>query len=202
MSTENCLIIFTRKPEKGKVKTRLAKGVGEDKALEIYRYLLQHSAKITAKINSKKQVWYTDKIQKNDLWDDSIFEKHVQAEGNLGYKMLWAFQYNFDQGYQKVVIIGSDLLDIDSETVEKAFTNLEENDVVIGPAEDGGYYLLGTNHFIPELFQNINWSTEQVFQQTLQRIPDKSVALLDKKNDIDYKEDALRHEELKKIIEK
>lgn len=201
MSKGNCLIIFTRKPEKGKVKTRLAKGVGEDKALKIYKYLLMHSAEITARVNSKKQVWYTDSIQKNDLWDDSVFEKHVQPQGDLGHKMLKAFQHNFNQGFQKVVIIGSDLLDINSKIIETAFQLLEKNDVVIGPAEDGGYYLLGMNHCIPELFQNIDWSTEKVFKQTLERISDKSIALLDKKNDIDFKGDALRHHELRAIIE-
>jgi rSAM/selenodomain-associated transferase 1 len=202
MSKQNCLIIFTRKPELGKVKTRLAKGVGNEKALQVYMYLLEHSANISAKVNSEKQVWYTDSIQKNDVWADSVFEKHTQPKGDLGYKMRHAFQHNFNRGYQKVLIIGSDLLDLNSKNIETAFQLLENNDVVIGPAEDGGYYLLGTNHYIPEIFQNIDWSTEHVFQQTLKRIADKSLALLDKKNDIDFKEDALRHEELKKIIEK
>lgn len=200
MSEKNCLIIFTRKPEKGKVKTRLAKGIGDDKALKIYIYLLKHSAEITAKVNANRQVWYTNSIEKNDLWDDDIFEKQVQSEGDLGLKMKSAFAYNFKQGYQKVIIIGTDLLDLDSETIEKAYQLLDENDVVFGPAEDGGYYLLGMSHFIPELFQDIAWSTEKVLQQSLEHLSQKNVALLEEKNDIDFKEDALRHPKLKAII--
>lgn len=199
---KGCLIIFTRTPEKGKVKTRLAKGVGDNKALEIYQYLLKHSAKVASKVIAHKQVWYTNSIQKNDVWNDLIFEKKNQDEGNLGFKMQQAFQYNFNQDFQKVVIIGSDLLDIDENTINKAFQLLEQHEVVIGPALDGGYYLLGLTHYIPEIFENISWSTDKVFQQTLKRIPNKSLAFLEKKNDIDVVDDALQHEELRKIIER
>jgi rSAM/selenodomain-associated transferase 1 len=200
MSTKNCLIIFTRKPEKGKVKTRLAQGVGEDKALEIYTFLLKHSAKITSRVNAQQQVWYTNSIEKNDIWDDSIFKKFTQVDGDLGDKMKYAFFTNFKNVFDKVVIIGTDLPDIDTNLIENAFQHLNHHDVVIGPAEDGGYYLLGMNHFIPEVFQNVEWSTSKVLDQTLDKLKHKSVMLLDEKNDIDYKEDVLRHDELKKII--
>lgn len=200
MPNKNSLIIFTRKPEKGQVKTRLADSIGEEKALEIYNHLLTHSAETTAQVNALKQVWYTNSITKNDLWDEGVFEKHVQAEGNLGFKMQSAFKYNFNQGYKKVVIIGTDLLDINAEIIDEAFELLEQNEVVFGPAEDGGYYLLGMNHFIPQLFQDIEWSTENVLKQSLKQISDKSLALLDEKNDIDYLEDAIKHPELAEII--
>jgi glycosyltransferase A (GT-A) superfamily protein (DUF2064 family) len=72
--------------------------------------------------------------------------------------------------------------------------------VVLGPAEDGGYYLLGMNHFIPEVFGDVEWSTSKVLDQTLNKLKHKSVMLLDEKNDIDYKEDALRHEALVKLL--
>ena len=80
----NCLMIFTRKPEKGKVKTRLAKGVGDDKALKIYKFLLNHTAKITAKVNAHKQVYYTNSIVENDVWDDAFLIKKFKLEGDLG----------------------------------------------------------------------------------------------------------------------
>lgn len=201
MSKKNCLIIFTRKPEKGKVKTRLAQGVGDDKALKVYIYLLKHSAKITANVNAHQQVWYTNSIERNDIWNDGIFEKLVQCEGDLGNKMQFAFEENFKKGFNKVIIIGTDLLDINSEDIEKAFQLLDKHEVVIGPAEDGGYYLLGMKSIIPELFLNIDWSTEHVLEQTLDCLTNKTFALLDQRNDIDYKDDALRHAELKKIIE-
>jgi len=200
MSKQNCLIIFTRKPELGKVKTRLAQGIGKEKALEIYNILLKRTAVTTQKADAEKQVWYTNSIQNNDYWDDSIFRKYKQAEGDLGSKMKYAFNYNFQRGFEKVVIIGTDLYDIDDRLISEAFNQLKDKDVVIGPAKDGGYYLLGMNHFIPEVFENINWSTSEVFQQTLDRISKKSVAILEEKNDIDFKEDALEHEELKQLI--
>jgi len=201
MSKNKSLLIFTRKPEKGKVKTRLAKGVGKDKALQIYIHLLKHSVKISSQVNANRQVWYTNSIEVNDLWNGTIFEKHVQPDGDLGLKMKFAFELNFKQGYQKVVIIGTDLLDLDKETVEKAYQLLDENDVVFGPAEDGGYYLLGMRYFMPEVFMDIDWSTEKVLQQSLKQLSQKKVALLEEKNDIDFKEDALRHSKLKAIID-
>lgn len=200
MPHKNCLIIFTRKPEKGKVKTRLAQGIGESKALEIYIYLLKHSAEISSKINAEKQVWYVDSIEKNDVWDDTTFKKYTQPAGDLGEKMKQAFLTNFNNKFEKVLIIGTDLLDINAKTIENAFNLLDQNEVVIGPAEDGGYYLLGTNQFIPNIFEGIAWSSDKVLQQTLNRLGDKKIKLLDEKNDIDYKEDALRHQALKKII--
>lgn len=201
MSKQDCLIIFTRKPEKGKVKTRLAKGVGEDKALEVYKYLLKHSAKTSAEVEGIKQVWYTNTIEKNDIWDDHVFEKLVQIEGDLGSKMKSAFNYNFSKGFQKVVIIGTDLLDIDSQIIKQAFQHLDQKDVVFGPAKDGGYYLLGMRDFIPQLFEGIDWSTERVLEQSINKIPNRSYGLLEVKNDIDFKEDALQHHELKEIID-
>jgi len=198
--SKNALIIFTRKPELGKVKTRLAKGVGDEKALEIYIYLLQHSAKIASKVSASKQVWYTNSVEQNDLWDDSIFEKYTQIEGDLGDKMKTAFKHSFENSFEKVVIIGTDLLNVATDDIESAYDQLDENDVVFGPAEDGGYYLLGMNQFIPELFENIEWSTENVLNQSIKQIPDQKFTLLDEKNDIDYKEDALRHHELEEII--
>jgi len=199
--SKNALIIFTRKPELGKVKTRLAKGVGEEKALEIYKYLLKHTAETASKVNAEKQVWYTTSIETNDAWDDAIFNKYPQPEGDLGDKMKHAFYENFKNEFNKVVIVGTDLMDMDTTTIENAFKSLDHNDVVIGPAEDGGYYLLGMRHFIPQVFENIEWSTSRVLQQTLSTIKQNSVVLLDEKNDIDFKEDALRHTKLQELID-
>ncbi len=197
---KNALIIFTRKPELGKVKTRLAKSVGDEKALEVYKHLLLHSAEISSQVNAEKQVWYTNSIEKKDIWNGKVFKKYTQADGDLGNKMNHAFFINFKNEFEKVVIMGTDLLDIDTNLIEKAFEHLDHHDVVIGPAEDGGYYLLGMNHFIPEVFEDVEWSTSKVLKQTLEKLKHKSVMLLDEKNDIDYKEDALRHAELKNIL--
>ncbi|NBC57814.1 MAG: DUF2064 domain-containing protein [Bacteroidetes bacterium] len=196
----NCLIIFTRKPEKGKVKTRLAQGIGDEKALEVYKFLLQHTAKVTSKVNATKQVYYTNEIVKNDVWDNEIFDKKVQIEGGLGQKMQQAFEQTFQDGFEKVIIIGSDLYDIDHNLINDAFSKLDNNDVVIGPATDGGYYLMGLKQIYPKIFQHKPWGTNQVLKLTLQDLNSKSIALLTPKNDIDYVEDLDDFPVLKTLI--
>lgn len=202
MSHNNCLIIFTRKPEPGKVKTRLAAGIGKENALAVYKYLLKHSSKITKSVNADKQVWYTPEIQFNDCWDDAIFEKHLQPDGDLGKKMKMAFNFAFDYNYKHVVIIGTDVLDLSEKLIDHAFELLEFYDVVLGPATDGGYYLLGLKHMIESVFEHKSWGTSEVFRQTMNDLKTKHVAVLEYKNDIDYAEDLDHHPELLNLIEK
>lgn len=197
---KNCLIIFTRKPEKGKVKTRLAQGVGDDKALKIYKFLLNHTAKITARVNAHKQVYYTNSIVEKDVWDDAVFDKKVQTKGDLGKKMQQAFEDAFQDGFQNVIIIGSDLYDIDHKLIDEAFLKLDQNDIVIGPATDGGYYLLGLKQVYPEIFENKPWGTDEVLKLTLQDLESKPITLLALKNDIDYVEDLELFPVLKTLI--
>ncbi|MGJ8743754.1 TIGR04282 family arsenosugar biosynthesis glycosyltransferase [Polaribacter sp.] len=189
--TKNLLLIFTRNPELGKAKTRLAKTVGDETALEIYTFLLQKTRDISSKVTSDKAVYYSVKIRENDIWDANIYQKHQQVGEDLGIRMLNAFKNGFDAGYQKVMIIGSDLYDLSSENIEKAFIELEKNDVVIGPAEDGGYYLLGMNSLQENIFKNKNWGTSSVRKDTLQDLKNKKVKLLAIKNDIDIYEDII-----------
>ena len=189
--SRNLLLIFTRNPELGKAKTRLAKTVGDETALEIYKFLLQKTRDISSKVNVDKAVYYSVKIRKNDIWDESIFQKHQQVGEDLGIRMLNAFKNGFDAGYQKVMIIGSDLYDLSSENIQKALLELDSNDVVIGPALDGGYYLLGMNSLQENIFKNKNWGTETVRKDTLEDLIDKKVKLLEFKNDIDVYEDII-----------
>jgi len=202
MKANNCLIIFTRKPELGKVKTRLAADIGDKQALKIYKYLLSYSSKVCASVNADKHVWYTPEIEYKDHWDNTLFKKHLQPEGDLGEKMQFAFDHAFKENYQNVVIIGTDLVDIDQELIDHAFALLEFYDVVIGPATDGGYYLLGLNKMIEPVFKNKIWGTSEVFQLTMNDLKTKNVAVLEYKNDIDYVEDLNEHPELLKLIEK
>ena len=188
---KNLLLIFTRNPELGKAKTRLAKTVGNETALEIYKFLLNRTRDISSKVNADKAVYYSVKIRVNDIWDASIFQKHQQFGEDLGIRMQNAFKNGFDADYQKVMIIGSDLYDLSSKNIEKAFAELDENDVVIGPAEDGGYYLLGMNSLQEKIFENKNWGTESVRKDTLADLNDKKVKLLAFKNDIDVYEDII-----------
>ena len=186
---ENLILIFTRNPELGKVKTRLAASIGNENALEIYKFLLQHTNKIVSKVDATRRVLYSEEIIDNDIWDNKIYQKALQLGTDLGDKMKNAFADGFENGYKKIVIIGTDLYDLRISDIEMAFKNLENNDIVIGPAEDGGYYLLGLK-FIPEnIFSNKKWSTETVFEDTSKDIQSYKVYLLETKNDIDTVDD-------------
>lgn len=188
---KNLLLIFTRNPELGKAKTRLAKMVGDETALEIYRFLLERTKDVSLKVNADKAVYYSVEVRENDIWDASIYQKHQQKGKDLGIRMRNAFKNGFDAGYKKVMIIGSDLYDLSSKNIDNAFVVLNKNDVVIGPAEDGGYYLLGMNTLHEKVFKNKNWGTASVRKDTLLDLKNKKVKLLEEKNDIDVYEDIL-----------
>ncbi|ARV06501.1 glycosyltransferase [Polaribacter sp. SA4-10] len=190
---KNVLLIFTRNPELGKVKSRLAKTVGDETALEIYKFLLQKTQNISAKVTSDKAVYYSVKIRKDDIWDENSYQKHQQVGEDLGIRMQYAFEQSFAAGYEKVMIIGSDLYDLTTENIENAFQKLDTNEVVLGPAEDGGYYLLGMKSLEENIFKNKNWGTETVRKDTLDDLTDKKVHLLQELNDVDVFEDIEHH---------
>ena len=167
-SSKDLLLIFTRNPELGKCKTRLAATVGDETALKIYNFLLRHTVSITENLNAAKQVWYSDEIWDDDIWDDAFYDKRLQKGENLGTRMSHAFHEGFASGYERIIIIGSDMFDLSQKDLANAFARLKENDYVIGPAEDGGYYLLGMKTFEPELFRNKTWGGEMVLEDTLQ----------------------------------
>ena len=199
-NNQNLLLIFTRNPELGKVKTRLAKTVGNETALEIYTFLLEKTRDVSSKVTSDKAVYYSVKIRENDIWSKKIYQKHQQFGEDLGIRMENAFKNSFESGYKKVIIIGSDLYDLTSENVEKAFTELDNNDLVIGPANDGGYYLLGMKKLHPKIFKNKNWGTSSVKKDTLKDLKDKKVFLLNELNDVDVFEDIEHHTAFSKFL--
>lgn len=186
---KNLLLIFTRNPELGKVKTRLAATVGDQTALEIYKFLLEHTRKISSELNLTRHLYYSEGIQTQDDWDNSLYEKRLQAGADLGARMKDAFQNGLDEGYEKVIIIGSDIYELSAHDIKNAFHELDRNEVVIGPAADGGYYLLGMKTLLPKLFENKNWGTETVLQETLKDLDEDRFCLLDVKNDVDTYED-------------
>lgn len=198
---KNLILIFAKNPVAGRVKTRLAKDVGEKKALQVYQYLLDHSAKVTSRVNASKQVWYADHINEKDIWDNEVFEKKLQSGDHLGERMENAFRSAFAEGYEKVVIVGTDLYDIQPADIDKAFQKLDEFSAVIGPAKDGGYYLLGMNSMITKVFRNKKWSTDSVFRETMTDLQDHNTYQLEMRNDIDILEDIMEIEPLKKIVE-
>lgn len=186
--SKQLLIIFTRKPQLGKVKTRLAKDTNDETALIVYKDLLTHTHKVTKDLDVDKWVFYTDDIEFNDIWDDGDYMKMIQAEGDLGNKMQEAFFKGFGAGYFEIVIIGSDVGTLSTEILEDAFDQIKQQ-TVIGPAEDGGYYLLGLDEPRTDVFKNKEWGTDTVLRDTLLDLSNEEVAFLDELNDIDVLDD-------------
>ena len=187
--SKRLLLIFTRNPELGKCKTRLAAKIGDQAALDVYVFLLEHTRKITSPLNATKQVYYSEEIAQDDLWSSDKYEKKQQVGEDLGLRMQNAFAEGFAEGYKHILIIGSDMYDLSTRDLEGAFNALEKNEVVLGPAEDGGYYLLGLSRMHDALFQNKQWGTETVLEDSLADLKDTSYFLLEVKNDVDYYED-------------
>lgn len=195
------LMTFTRNPELGKVKTRLAKGIGEKAALEVYIKLLEHTKNVLQKINTDKCVWYSVSVRQNDIWPDDSYQKKAQFGDDLGERMRNAFKDAFQQDYEKVIIIGSDLYDLQPKHIEEAITALDTHDVVIGPAQDGGYYLLGMKTLHEKAFTPKNWGTETVLADTLHDLDIQTIHLLETLNDIDHAEDLEPYEDFKNYLQ-
>lgn len=198
--TNELLIVFTRNPELGKVKTRLAKTIGDQAALNIYMHLLEHTENTIRKIRCDKAVYYTLQIRNNDIWDNAIYQKHLQEGEDLGLRMQNAFSSAFIKGYEKVIIVGSDLLDLNANYISEAFNSLNKNDVVIGPAQDGGYYLIGMKSLYSNIFKNKDWGTDSVFQDTINDLKNLDIYLLEELNDIDTFEDIKDNPYFKKMM--
>jgi len=192
----NLIIVFVRTPELGKVKTRLAKAIGDQAALTIYKLLLKHTATVLHELSFDKVVYYSEKIENNDFWKASLFEKKLQKGADLGERMQQAFETAFDRGYKKVLIIGSDLFELTSTLIISALEALETYDISIGPSLDGGYYLLGMKELHPAVFKNKKWGTHSVLENTLQDLKQQNVKLLEALNDIDTFEDLQQQPEL------
>ena len=167
MNVNNHLIIFIKNPELGHVKTRLAASVGDEKALAVYQRLLKITRDQTQLAPCIRHLCYSNHVDENDDWDREYFHKHVQSDGDLGARMLGALQGAFNREAKKVVIIGSDCPEITTEIISDAFASLDKYDVVVGPAKDGGYYLIGMTCPLPMLFKNKKWSTDSVFSDTV-----------------------------------
>lgn len=188
----HALIIFVKNPIEGNVKTRIARTVGHSRAVEIYRELLAHTHAVAESLPAgtcTRTVYYGDYIHENDLWNG--WAKALQPEGDLGFRMKEAFREQFVRGADKVVIIGSDCLDLQPRHLEEAFESLNKNDVVLGPSTDGGYYLLGMTHLHEELFDNMPWSQPELMDKTKAAMERKLLryALLEPLTDIDEWDD-------------
>ncbi len=189
---KDLIIVFAKNILLGKVKTRLAISIGDQAAFEIYKHLVELTEQETARVNSADVHVYFSDVIIEEKWPD--FPKYVQEGKDLGERMYNAFKQGFDLGYERIIGIGSDLPDITAEIMKEGIHSLDESDVVFGPAEDGGYYLLGMTRLIPEIFRNKAWSTETLLRDTLQELEslNYSVTLLTTLNDVDTLEDLER----------
>lgn len=188
---KDALLIFSKNIQYGKVKTRLAATIGNEQALFIYQQLVAHTISVTKSLKVDKTVFYSDFINEKDDWENHLYQKELQEGKDLGERMKNAFKSSFTNGYDKVVIIGTDCFELSEGMINTAFERLNGDDVVLGPAKDGGYYLLGVKQFHPSLFENIEWSSEKVLTQTLtiaMRL-NLSVFLLPELSDIDTEPD-------------
>ncbi len=185
----NAIIIFIKNPVAGNAKTRLAKDVGDEKALEIYKSLLAYTRTVSLLVNAKRYLYYSGEIL-DDEWEQTYFNKRLQSDGNLGERMSNAFK-DVLANHEKVLIIGSDCPQLDLMIISSAYKQLDVHDYVIGPSKDGGYYLLGMKDLNADVFNEIKWSTATVCSQTIERIEaaDKTFDLLPELSDVDYKED-------------
>lgn len=182
------LIIFVKNIKLGKIKTRLAKTIGNEGAFQVYKHLVEITENATEKLNVEKHIYFSDVIIE-EKWPKT--SKFTQKGVDLGQKMQNAFENGFIDGFEKVILIGSDLPDISPEIIEKGFKALNGNEVVFGPAEDGGYYLVGMTKKHSAIFTDKQWSTSTLLAATLAGLKENKIgfSLLETLNDIDTFED-------------
>jgi len=188
----SALLLFIKNAIPGKTKTRLAASVGNEMALKMYHVLCGWTRDQSAALPAGTRYrYYSSEGLPDDAWPNDAFLKRLQHPGDLGERMLQGFREAFAAGHTKVVITGSDCPGIDTAYLASAFAALDDHDVVIGPALDGGYTLLGMRHLTPELFHDVAWSTETVLPTTIARAEaaGRSLIQLASLSDVDYLED-------------
>ncbi|MEO1260262.1 MAG: TIGR04282 family arsenosugar biosynthesis glycosyltransferase [Bacteroidota bacterium] len=191
---KSALIIFIKNIVPGKVKTRLAATVGNERAVKIYEALLEKTRTEALQVHSDKYVFYSTEINFNDKWNNDYFMKNKQRGNNIGERMSNAF-IDVMPPCEKAILIGGDIAQISAAIINDGFEKLNTYDFVLGPAHDGGYYLIGMKKPAPGVFENIEWSTKKVAEKTLENITDlgKTCFLLPTLSDIDYEEDWVRY---------
>lgn len=190
ISNDNNLILFLKYPEKGKVKTRLAKDIGNEKALLIYKKSVSKLLNQLDSNNYDISIYYCPENKNDEVkkWINLPDIKYLAQSGDdLGIRMLNAFKDSISLKYAKTVIIGTDCLEITNSLLSQSFDLLDDSDLVLGPATDGGYYLMGLKAVVETIFQDIHWSTEKVLKQTIKKAKEikLSYKFLDFNNDID-----------------
>ncbi len=190
-ASENCVLFFVKYPMAGRVKTRLAEHVGQDVATDLYKSFVADilSTMHALSVNFKIVFYPPDAENQFQQWLGEEYSYSPQIGKELGERMKTAFLQAFSDGYNSVVIIGSDIPDLPAEYLKLGFKALETNDVVVGPSSDGGYYLIGfaKEAFLPDVFKGISWSGTDVFEDTLNILKGhrQKVYLLPQWHDVD-----------------
>ncbi|HET6273917.1 MAG TPA: TIGR04282 family arsenosugar biosynthesis glycosyltransferase [Bacteroidota bacterium] len=195
------LIMFAKLPRAGEVKTRLGRAVGMDRAADIYKELAEHAFGIADELASsgtKVYLFYDPIATGQDIrsWIKRRFSYVPQQGRSLGDRMQHAFAVTVGDGAQQTVIIGTDVPELQASMVNNAFNRLANHDIVVGPSLDGGYFLLGMTAPIKDVFNGVEWSTDQVFDGTMARIRqlDLSCSVLPALADIDTEQDLREYE--------
>jgi rSAM/selenodomain-associated transferase 2/rSAM/selenodomain-associated transferase 1 len=190
------LIIFTRYPEPGKTKTRLIPSLGPDGAAGLQRLMTEHTLTRVRELQRYRPVSVEVRYEGGnkhliEQWLGADIPSRPQGNGDLGQRMARAFQEAFQAGMGRVVLVGTDIPHITPRILHGAFEGLRSTDVVLGPARDGGYYLIGMRRASPQLFVDLPWGTEMVMERTKRIAHDLgfSVVLLDTLDDVDRPED-------------
>ncbi|MGA1226097.1 MAG: TIGR04282 family arsenosugar biosynthesis glycosyltransferase [Tamlana sp.] len=188
--TKDLLIVFVKNIKLGKVKTRLAKTIGNEAAFEVYKELVKVTENATKNLKIDVHIYFSDAVIETK-WKGVY--KTVQEGNDLGLRMQNAFKNGFKNGYERVSLIGSDLPDINVSHINNGFKKLNDFDVVFGPAEDGGYYFLGMRKMYDFIFENKPWSQPNLLEETLNELTQKSIkfSTLVTLNDIDTYEDLI-----------
>ena len=190
------VILFTRLPKPGLTKTRLIPALGPKGAADLQRRMTVHTLDLVQSAARRHgfalEVHYTGGEHADfQQWLGADLEYWQQAPGDLGARMAQAFASAFKRGCRSVVLIGTDCPQLDGNILGEAFSSLESKDLVLGPARDGGYYLVGLRRPCPELFHEITWGTATVLEETLFRAKDagRSYCQLEMLSDVDRPED-------------
>ena len=193
--TDSALILFLKYPERGSVKTRIAASLGDDFAFGLYTAFIKDLLGMAGFVEADKilAIDEPEGIPVASLDFGTGYPVIRQNGRDIGYRMLNAFEYVFNSGYRKAVLIGSDLPDLPAASVENAFAALDTTDAAIGRSTDGGYYLIGfrKDTCSPDYFKGIKWSTSLVFQRTIEKFSrlKKSIYMLPEWIDIDDQND-------------
>ena len=190
------LVVFCKNPKAVVVKTRLAASIGTQTAEAIYQKLCEHTQNTVQQWGGQVAVFHHPSISHHNPWEKLGKEQHLQQGLDLGERMAQAFQWGFQQGYSKIAIIGTDLWSLQRQDLDAAFDALTAHDVVWGPAQDGGYYLLGLSAPQPDLFVDLPWSQSDLLEQSQKRIRNTKQFSLRWQNDIDTLADLWEEKDL------